>query len=156
MTHYVKWLAVAVAVLLLATSSFAPANAQGLSHRPFVHAYNTTDDLETAAAAVRSSLVSAGLTIAGEYNPYEGALVIAATSEALQAAASATDYGAYGVVQRVSLTAMGEGENAHIQVTYTNPVYMAKAYRMRGDLAEVREVLEGALGVEADYGSKKA
>lgn len=62
MTHYVKWLAVAVAVLLLATSSFAPANAQGLSHRPFVHAYNTTDDLETAAAAVRSSLVSAGLT----------------------------------------------------------------------------------------------
>lgn len=152
MTHYVKWLAVAVAVLLLATSSFAPANAQGLSHRPFVHAYNTTDDLETAAAAVRSSLVSAGLTIAGEYNPYEGALVIAATSEALQAAASAIDY---GVVQRVSLTAMGEGENAHIQVTYTNPVYMAKAYRMRGDLAEVREILEGALGVEADYGSKK-
>jgi len=154
-THYVKWLAVAVAVLLLALSSLASANAQDLRLRPFVHAYNTTDDLETAAAAVRSNLVSAGLTIAGEYNPYKGALVIAVTSEALQAAASATEYGAYGAVQRVSLTARGEGENAHIQVTYTNPIYMAKAYRMRGDLAEVREVLEGALGVEADYGSKK-
>lgn len=158
MTIYMKLIkrfAVAAVALLLALSFFAPAHAQGVRHKPFVHAYNTTDDMETAAAAVRSSLVSAGLTIAGEYSPYEGALVIAVTSEVLQAAASATDYGAYGAVQRVSLTAMGEGENAHIQVTYTNPVYMAKAYRMDSDLVEVREVLEGALSAEADYGSKK-
>ena len=155
MIYYLKWPVVAALALLLALSSFAPAQAQDLVHRPFVHAYNTTDDMETAAAAVRSSLVSAGLTIAGEYNPYEGAIVIAVTSESLQASASATEYGAYGAVQRVSLTAMGEGENANIQVTYTNPVYMAKAYRMRGDLAEVREVLEGALGVKSDYGSEE-
>ena len=155
MIYYLKWPVVTALALLLALSSFAPAQAQDLVHRPFVHAYNTTDDMEAAAAAVRSSLVSAGLTIAGEYNPYEGAIVIAVTSESLQASASATEYGAYGAVQRVSLTAMGEGENANIQVTYTNPVYMAKAYRMRGDLAEVREVLEGALGVKSDYGSEE-
>ncbi len=153
MTYFRKRLAVTAAALLLAVSSLAPAHADETLHRPFVHAYNTTDDMETAAAAVRSSLVSAGLTIAGEYRPYEGASVIAVTSEAWQATVSATDYGAYGAVQRVSLTAMGEGENAHIQVTYTNPVYMAHAYRMGSDLAAVREVLEGALGVEADYGS---
>lgn len=159
MTHYLKrylkWLGVATAALFLALSFFAPAHAQDLRHRPFVHAYDTADDMETAAAAVLSKLVSAGLTIAGEYKPYEGALVIAVTSEVLQAAASATEYGAYGAVQRVSLTAMGEGENAQIQVTYTNPVYMARAYRMRGDLVEVRDILEGALGAEADYGSEK-
>ena len=82
-------------------------------------------------------------------------MVIAVTSEALQATASATDYGAYGAVQRVSLTAMGEGGNAGIQVTYTNPVYMAHAHRMGGDLAAVRAVLEGALGTKADYGSEE-
>lgn len=154
MTHNRNRLAVAAAALLLAVSSIAPAHAEETLHRPFVHAYDTTDNMETAAAAVRSGLVSAGLTIAGEYSPYEGALVIAVTSEALQAAASATDYGAYGAVQRVSLTAMGEGGNAHIQVTFTNPVYMAHAYRMAGDLAAVRAVLEGALGAKADYGSE--
>ena len=155
MTHYLKRLAVAAAVLLLAVSSVAPAHAKAPRHRPFVHAYNTTDDIETATAAVRARLVSAGLTIAGEYSPYAGATVIVVTSEALQKTASATDYGAYGAVQRVSLTAMGEGDKAHVQVTYTNPVYMARAYRMDSDLAEIRAVLEGALGAEADYGSKK-
>ncbi len=154
MTHYRKLPGVAAATLLLAVLSLAPAHAQNAIHRPFVHAYNSTDDMETTAAAVRSRLVSAGMTIAGEYSPYEGALVIAVTSEALQAAASATKYGAYGAVQRVSLTTMGEGEKAHIQVTYSNPVYMAHAYRMASDLAAVREVLEAALGVEADYGSE--
>ena len=94
MTDYMKRLAVAAAALLLAVSFFAPVHAEEPVHRPFVYAYNTTDDMETAATAVRSSLVSAGLVIAGEYSPYEGALVIAVTSEALQAAASATDYGA--------------------------------------------------------------
>jgi hypothetical protein len=154
MTHSRKRLAVAAAALLLAVSSFVSARAEEALHRPFVHAYNTTDNMETAAAAVRSSLVSAGLAIAGEYSPYEGALVIAVTSEALQAAASATDYGAYGAVQRVSLTAMGEGEKARIQVTYTNPVYMAHAYRMGSDLAAVRKALATELGAEADYGSE--
>ncbi len=155
MTHYMKRLAVAAAALVLAVSWFTTAPAQEQRHRPFVHAYNTTDDMKTAAAAARASLVSAGLTIAGEYSPYEGALVIVVTSEALQASASATDYGAYGAVQRVSLTAMGEADKAHIQVTYTNPVYMARAYRMDGDLAKVRGVLEKALGAEADYGSEE-
>ncbi len=156
MTHYfklMKWFT--AGALLMALSSFAPVQAQETLYRPFVHAYNTTDDMETAAAAVRSNLAAAGLTIAGEYRPYDGALVIAVTSGALQAAASATKYGAYGAVQRVSLTAMGEGDSAHIQVTYTNPVYMAKAYRMSGDLAAVRVALEGALGAKADFGSEK-
>ena len=150
MTHYLKRLGVTAAALLLAISCFAPAQAQEAIHRPFVHAYNSTDNMETTAAAVRAKLTSAGLTIAGEYSPYEGTLVIAVTSEALQAAASATDFGAYGAVQRVSLTAMGEG----IQVVYSNPVYMAHAYRMSGDLAAARKVLEGALGAEADFGSE--
>ena len=154
MTHYPKRLAVAAAALLLAVSSFSSAYADESSHRPFVRAYNTTDDMETAATAVRASLASAGLTIAGQYSPYDGAWVIAVTSDALQAAASATEYGAYGAVQRVSLTAMGDGKDAHIQVIYTNPVYMAHAYRMEGDLAAVRKVLEGALGVKADFGSE--
>jgi hypothetical protein len=156
MTHDLKRLAVAAAGLLLAVTFTAPAQAENdTRHRPFVHAYNSTDDMDTAATAVGTKLDSAGLTIVGEYSPYAGALVIAVTSDALQQAAATTDYGAYGAVQRVSLTAVGEGDNAHIQVTYTNPVYMAHTYRMASDLAEMRAVLEAALGAEADFGSKK-
>jgi hypothetical protein len=155
MTHYRKPLAVAAAALLLAASSLVAAQAQDTKHRPFVHAYNTTGDMEAAAAAVRDSLAAAGLTVAGEYSPYDGALVLAVTSDALQKAASATDYGAYGAAQRVSLTAMGEGDKAHIQVIYTNPVYMAHAYRMNGDLTELRKALGAELGAEGDYGSEE-
>jgi hypothetical protein len=34
-------------------------------------------------------------------------------------------------------------------------LYMAAAYRMAGDLADVRAQLEGALGAESDFGSEK-
>ncbi len=157
MIHYIRRTAAAAAALLLAIIVFAPAQvqAQDVRHRPFVHAYNASGSMEDAVAAARAKLTEAGLTIAGEYSPYEGAHVIVVTSEALQTAASATEFGAYAAVQRVSLTAMGEDDAAHIQVVYTNPVYMALAYRLDSDLVDVRAALEGALGAEADVGSDK-
>jgi hypothetical protein len=36
-----------------------------------------------------------------------------------------------------------------------NPIYMAAAYRMASDMADIRAALEGALGAEMDYGSEK-
>lgn len=167
MTHYIRRTAAVAAALLLAVTLFAPSlvqaqdKAKEVRHKPFIHAYNTTDSLEDAAAAVRAKLGEAGFTIAGEYSPYEGTLIMAVTSEALQAAASATDFGAFGAAQRVAITAPlieetgAFAESGELQVTYTNPTYMALAYRLDDDLSAVRAALEASLGTLGEYGSKK-
>jgi hypothetical protein len=119
--------------------------------QPFVLAYKTTGDVSTVASDVKSKLTAAGFEIAGEYSPYAGADIIVVTNAALKANAAKSDRGGYGAAQRVAVTKNGDD----IEVSYTNPVYMAAAYRMAGDLADVRAQLEGALGAESDFGSEK-
>jgi hypothetical protein len=87
----------------------------------------------------------------GEYAPYDGANIFIVTNDALKATAAKSDFGAYGAAQRVSITKNGDVT----EVVYTNPVYMAAAYRMASDLADIRAQLEGALGAEKDFGSEK-
>ena len=125
------------------------AAAQGL--KPFVLAARTAPPLEAAAAQVKAKLQRAGFQVVGDYAPYEGARVLGVTSDALLKAAARSTFGGYGAVQRVALTQVG-GE---VQVTYTNPVYMAHAYRMASDLREVAQALEEALGRERDFGSRE-
>lgn len=119
--------------------------------QPFVLAYKTTGDVSTVASDVKSKLTAAGFEIAGEYSPYPGADIIVVTNDALKANAAKSDRGGYGAAQRVAVTKNGDD----IEVSYTNPVYMAAVYRMAGDLADVRAQLEGALGAESDFGSEK-
>jgi hypothetical protein len=118
---------------------------------PFVLAGTSSDDVKTVAAATKSKLTSAGFEIVGEYSPYEGADIIIVTNDALKAAAAKSEFGAYGAAQRVSVTRNGDTT----EIAYTNPVYMAAAYRMASDLSDIRAQLEGALGAEKDYGSEK-
>ena len=119
--------------------------------QPFVLAYKTTGDVSTVASDVKSKLTAAGFEIAGEYSPYPGADIIVVTNDVLKANAAKSDRGGYGAAQRVAVTKNGDD----IEVSYTNPVYMAAAYRMAGDLADVRAQLESALGAESDFGSEK-
>ena len=118
---------------------------------PFVLAGTSSDDVKTVAAATKSKLTGAGFEIVGEYSPYDGADIIIVTTDALKAAAAKSDFGAYGAAQRVSVTRNGD----RTEIAYTNPVYMAAAYRMASDLSDIRAQLEGALGAEMDYGSEK-
>ena len=53
-------------------------------------------------------------------------------------------------MQRVSLTEVGNS----VQVSYTNPVYMANVYRMQGDLSNVAATLATALGKVEEFGAK--
>ncbi len=140
----------AVFILAAPTSALA-AQDDNARHKPFVYAYSSSDDIETTATAVRAKLLGAGFIIAGEYSPYGDVLDIAVTNAALQAATSASDFGNFAAVQRVALTKMGDT----VQVIYTNPTYMALAYRLEGDLAETKASLEAALGAEDAIGSKK-
>jgi hypothetical protein len=139
---------------LISVFAFAVSAGSALADdilMPFVFAGNKTGDVASVAADVKSKLKGAGFEIVGEYSPYDGADIIIVTSEAQKAHAAKSDFGGYGAIDRVSITKNGD----NIEVAYTNPVYMAAAYRMATDMADIRAQLEGALGAEMDYGSEK-
>jgi len=118
---------------------------------PFVFAGNKSGDVAAVSADVKSKVTAAGFEVVGEYSPYDGANIIIVSSDQLKAEAAKSDFGAYGAIQRISVTKNGD----NTEVVYTNPVYMAAAYRMAGDMAGIRAALEGALGAEKDFGSEK-
>jgi hypothetical protein len=118
---------------------------------PFVLAGTASGDVASVSSEVKSKLTGAGFEVVGEYSPYADANVIVVTSDALKNHAAKSDFGAYGAMVRVSVTKNGDST----EVVYTNPVYMAAAYRMASDLSDIRAQVEGALGAEKDFGSEK-
>ena len=118
---------------------------------PFVLAGTSSDDVATVSGQVKGKLTSSGFEVVGEYSPYKDANIIIVTNDTLKSSAAKSDFGAYGAAQRVSITRNGD----QTEIVYTNPVYMAAAYRMSDDLASTRAALEGALGAEKDFGSEK-
>jgi uncharacterized protein (DUF302 family) len=149
-------IALAALTLTLLTSC-APVMAQ---LKPFELAYTTRGDMAQVIAQVKDKLTRNGFEIVGSYTPYTNAKfskgemvsaeVIAVTNSALKQAAALTDLGGYGAVQRVTVTKV----NDQIEVAYTNPSYMANAYRMKNDLSGVQAQLAKALGAQQAYGSK--
>ncbi len=118
---------------------------------PFVLAGTSSDSVDTVAADVKSKLSGGGFEVVGEYSPYDGAHIIVVTSDTMKATAAKSEFGAYGAAARVSVTRNGDVT----ETVYTNPIYMAAAYRMASDMSDVRKQLEGALGAEKDFGSEK-
>ena len=118
---------------------------------PFVLAGTSSDDVATVSGQVKGKLTSSGFEVVGEYSPYKDANIIIVTNDTLKSSAAKSDFGAYGAAQRVSITRNGD----QTEIVYTNPIYMAAAYRMADDLASTRAALEGALGAEKDFGSEK-
>jgi hypothetical protein len=118
---------------------------------PFVLAYKTTGDVNAVAGDVKGKLSGAGFEVVGEYSPYAGAHVIGVTNDALKGHAAKSERGGYGAVQRVAITKNGD----NVEVAFTNPVYMAAAYRMSTNMSDVRAALDGALGSELEFGSEK-
>jgi len=116
--------------------------------KPFTLASTGSGDVATIAADVKAKLSGAGFEVVGEYSPYDNATIIIVTSDALKSAAGKSEFGGYGAGQRVSITKVNE----EIQVAYTNPVYMANAYRMSVDLSDVAASLNSALGSMKAYG----
>lgn len=128
----------------------APAQAAATDDimMPFVRGTDGNASVAATSAAVSAKLSGAGFEIVGTYAPYANANIIIVTNDALKANAAKTDFGGYGVAQRVAITDM----NGTIQVSFTNPSYMAAAYQMDGDLADVKSALAGALGDQGEYG----
>jgi hypothetical protein len=126
------------------------AGAEDVRMKPFVLASREAGDAAKVLEDATAKLSSAGFTIVGRYEPYAGATVLAVTSDELKAAAAKARFGGYAAAQRVTVTRIGE----EVQVAYTNPVYMAAAYRMTADLAPVAAKLAGALGSLEEFGPK--
>jgi hypothetical protein len=119
--------------------------------KPFVLASREAGPLQALSEAARAKLAASGFEIAGTYEPYPGALVVAVTSDELKELASKSPFGGYAAAQRVTFTKVGD----EVQVAFTNPRYMAAAYRLKSDLAPVAKKLEEALGHAEEYGEGK-
>lgn len=122
--------------------------AEDVRRKPFVLASKGPGEVEAVAAEAKAKLAAAGFTVAGSYDPFPGAVVLAVTSDELRAAAAQARFGGYAAAQRVSVTKVGD----EVQVAYTNPVYMGLAYRMKADLAPVAARLSTALGAVEEFG----
>jgi hypothetical protein len=116
--------------------------------KPFILASQGAAEVDQVAKETKEKLTAAGFVIAGSYEPYPGAVVIAVTGDELRAAAAQERLGGYAAAQRVTVTKVG----SDVQVAYTNPAYMAAAYRMKADLAPVGAKLAKALGAIEEFG----
>ena len=126
------------------------ASADEALLKPFVLGSRGPGTVAEKTTVVKSALIAQGFTIAGEYAPYPEAVVIVATNDELKSTAAKSERGGFGAAVRVSVTKVKD----EVQVAYVNPVYMANAYRMQGDLADVAANLAAALGKQEEFGAK--
>lgn len=120
-------------------------------HKTYILAETKAGDAATAVSETKSKLANAGFEIVGEYSPYPNATIIIITNDTLKNNAAASDFGAFGAAQRVTVTKVKD----QIQISFTNPVYMANAYRMKSDLADVANQLKQTLGDKGEYGPEE-
>ena len=137
-----------LAVILLIGASHALADEEIL--KPFVLGSKGPGTLEQKAEATKTALTANGFTVVGSYAPYPDAEVIIVTSDELKSNAANSEHGGFGAIQRVAVTKVKN----EIQVSYTNPIYMANVYRMKDDLKSVRAKLKAALGKVEDFGAQ--
>lgn len=142
----------AIFLAALALFCFNTAMADDELFKPFVLASKGPGNLAAKTEAAKTALTANGFTIVGTYSPYPAATILIVTNDELKKNASESEHGGFGAAQRVALTKV----KGDIQVSYTNPVYMAHAYRMKGDLQNVAAALEKSLGKAEEFGGKGA
>lgn len=118
--------------------------------KPFVLASKSAGTVADKAAAAKAALQANGFTIAGSYSPYPETTIIVVTNDEMKATAAKSEHGGFGAAQRVSVTKAGND----VQVSYTNPTYMANGYRMAGDLPQTAEKMKAALGKVEEFGAE--
>jgi len=119
--------------------------------KTYILAEKKPGDTATVTADTKSKLSNAGFDVVGEYSPYADATILVVTNDTLKQNAAASKFGSFGAAQRVTITKV----NDEVQVAFTNPIYMANAYRMKSDLSDVAAQLKQALGDLGEYGPDK-
>jgi hypothetical protein len=140
-----KMLAITAATVMSVASMVA--NAAG-EMKPFILGSTGNGAVADKVADVKKSLTDNGFAVVGEYSPYETAHIIIVTNDDLKKAAASHKRGGYAAGQRVAITKVGD----QVQITYTNPAYMAAAYHVKGNMSAVANSLKTALGSIKEYG----
>ena len=126
--------------------------------KPFILASTSIGTVADHVEVVKTTLTDAGFEIVGEYAPYPNAHIVVFTNSDFSRAAINHSRAGYIAGQRVSITKVGDEVTRagdQIQIAYTNPRYMAAAYRIDTDLNGVAAKLEAALGAEVEFGPEK-
>lgn len=139
-------------VILSALLLFSTVNALAdeAKLKPFVLGSRGAGTVAEKADQAKAALAAGGFTLVGDYSPYADAVILVVTNDELKKNAADSEHGGFGAIQRVSITKSKD----EVQVSYTNPVYMANVYRMKGDLAGVATGLAAALGKVEEFGAK--
>ena len=140
-----------ITMLLVLMSSIIPfhASADELRYKPFVLAEETTAIVPDTIAAVKKKLTKGGFVVVGEYSPYENTSVIIFSNDTLKTYAAKTDYGSFAAAMRVTITKVKD----KVQISYSNPSYLANAYQLDNDLNSVSSALKSTLGFVKAFGS---
>lgn len=139
---------VILSALLLFSTGNAMADDEKL--KPFVLGSKGAGTVVEKVEQAKAALVAGGFSVVGNYSPYDDAVILIVTSDGLKKNAADSVHGGFGAIQRVSVTKAKD----EVQVSYTNPVYMANVYRMKGDLAGVAAGLATALGRVEEFGAR--
>jgi hypothetical protein len=142
-----KLLGIAAAAVI----GLSSVTVQAEEMKPFILASTSAGDVATKVEEVKSALTKNGFEVVGEYAPYDGAHIVIVTNDDLKKVAASHDRGGYAAAQRVAVTKVGD----QLQVTYTNPAYMAAAYHVKGNIDAVTKALAAALGAGEEFGPKK-
>ena len=142
LNHVVLWV-----LLLFGTGNVLAADE---ILKPFVLGSKGPGTVAEKSAQAKAALVAGGFAVVGEYSPYADAAILVVTNDELKKNAADSEHGGFGAIQRVSITKVKD----EVQVSYTNPVYMANVYRMKGDLTGVATGLATAVGRVEEFGAK--
>lgn len=140
-----KWLTIAAAAVISLASMTAQAAAE---MKPFILGSTASGDVNSKVDSVKKSLTDNGFEVVGEYSPYDTAHIIVVTNDAVKKLAASHDRGGYFAPVRVAITKVGD----QVQVSYTNPPYMAAAYHVKGDTSSIKNALKKALGAVKEFG----
>ncbi len=140
-----QWLGRCLAAGLLVSTAAVAARTR---YMPFILGHMASGSMSQTVAATRKALVAHGFRVVGQYVPFARTTIICATDPALLQAAAHAKNGAFGAVERISITQ----KHGRLQVSYVNPNYMAVAYGL-GSLSSVAAGLQNALGAKKAFGS---
>ena len=139
--------------LLLATLALGlntgVALADDAALKPFVLASKGAGSVADKVTAAKTALLANGFAIAGSYSPSPDTTIIVVTNDEMKSTAAKSEHGGFGAAQRVAVTKVKD----EVQVSYTNPAYMANGYRMSGDLPNTAAKMQAALGKVEEFGA---
>ena len=135
---------------LLLALGLGAAHADDALLKPFILGSKGPGELAAKADAAKNALAAQGFTLVGSYTPYPDTTILVVTNDELKKNAAQSEHGGFGAMERISVVKT----SGEVQVSYTNPVYMANAYRMQSDLRDVAAKMQAALGRMEEFGAK--